>query len=78
MRNHLPVIPVDLELLGSIHSFQGAKTLQKAHDQWRLNFNLESKTLWEDKSCHMYLQRHFTGPCDKLEEFCPICLIKAS
>ena len=29
---YLPVIPVDLELLGSVHSFQGAKALQKAHD----------------------------------------------
>ena len=28
----LPIIPVDLELLGSVHSLQGAKTLNKEHE----------------------------------------------
>ena len=27
----LPIIPVDLELLGSVHSLQGAKALNKEH-----------------------------------------------
>ena len=28
----LPIIPVDLELLGSVHSLQGAKALNKEHE----------------------------------------------
>ena len=49
MRNALqewqsPIIPVDLELLGSIHSLQGAKALKKEHKHlWQLMISKDDK-----------------------------------
>ena len=69
----IPVIPVNLELLGSVHALQGAKTLHK-----NVNFSkLFSRLFSKCKTC-TNLQGHFAGPCDKLEELCPVSLIEAS